>query len=155
MMACPYGIPRYDWDKQVPYVKKCILCYDKIAEGMQPACTSVCPEGATIFGERSELLKIARSRIKTDPDKYIDHIWGEHEIGGTSVLYISDIDLGFLSYQSKLGTEPLPETTAPAMNSIPYAFVGMGGLMLGINWIIKRRMENAKPDSNSEDEKNE
>jgi formate dehydrogenase iron-sulfur subunit len=141
MMACPYGIPRYDWDEPIPYIKKCILCYDKIIVGEQPACTKACPENATIFGDRNELLKIAHKRINDEPDKYINIVWGEHEIGGTSVLYLSDIDLGFLSYQTHIGNEPLPETTAPAMESVPFAFVGMGGFMLGLNWIIRRRME--------------
>ncbi len=144
MMACPYGIPRYDWDKTVPYVEKCILCYDRIEKGEQPACTEVCPQGATIFGERNELLKIAHKRIQENPGKYINKVWGEHEVGGTSVLYLSDIDLGFLSYPTNLGTKPLPEETSTAMKSVPFAFVGMGGVMLGLNWIIRRRMELGK-----------
>ncbi len=144
MMACPYGIPRYEWDNPVPYIQKCILCYGDIKKGDQPACTTACQENATIFGERKELLQIAHQRINENPDKYLHKVWGEHEVGGSSVLYISDIDLGFLSYQTNLGTRPLPETTAPAMKSVPFAFVGMGGAMLGLNWIIRRRMENGK-----------
>jgi formate dehydrogenase iron-sulfur subunit len=139
MMTCPYGIPRYDWDKTVPYIRKCILCYPRLKEGKQPACTEVCPTNATIFGNRDELLTEAYSRIKANPGKYINKVWGEHEVGGTSVLYISDIDLGFLSYQPNLSAEPLPETTAVAMDSVPFAFVGMGVAMLGLNWIIQRR----------------
>ncbi len=142
MMACPYGIPRYDWDSAVPYVRKCILCYNtRLKKGEQPACTEVCPVNATIFGERNDLLKIAHKRINENPGKYIKKVWGEHEVGGTSVLYLSDVDLSFLSYSTNLGTKPLPETTAPAMESVPFAFVGMGGFMLGLNWIIRRRME--------------
>jgi formate dehydrogenase iron-sulfur subunit len=144
MMACPYGIPRYDWDKTVPHVEKCILCYDRIVKGGQPACTEVCPTGATIFGNRNELLKLAHKKIKENPGKYINKVWGEHEIGGTSVLYLSDIDLGFLSYQTNLPNKPLPEETSAAMKSVPFAFVGMGGVMLGLNWIIRRRMELSK-----------
>ena len=141
MMACPYGIPRYDWDKTVPYVSKCILCYDRIKAGNQPACTEVCPQNATIFGDRKELLRIAHGRIKEFPDKYIHKVWGENELGGTSVLYLSDIDLGFLAYGSNLTSTPMPEKTAPAMEVVPFAFLGMGGAMLGLNWIIRRRMD--------------
>jgi formate dehydrogenase iron-sulfur subunit len=155
MMACPYGIPRYDWDQPVPYVRKCILCYDKIKTGQEPACTSICPEKATIFGERDALIKLAHSRIKENPGKYINRVWGEHEVGGTSVLYISDIDLGFLTYGTKLGTKPLPETTSIAMKSVPVAFVGMGGAMLGINWIIRRRMELSKNKGEKKDPEDE
>ncbi|MFH2037785.1 MAG: 4Fe-4S dicluster domain-containing protein [Candidatus Zixiibacteriota bacterium] len=151
MMACPYGIPRYDWDSAVPYVEKCILCYDRIKDGQQPACTEICPQQATIFGERDEILKLAHQRIAENPGKYIDKVWGEHEIGGTSVLYLSDIDLDFLAYQADLGTTPLPQTTSPAMKAVPFAFVGMGGIMLGLNWIVKRRMELDK----NKDEKKE
>jgi formate dehydrogenase iron-sulfur subunit len=151
MMACPYGIPRYDWDERVPYVRKCILCYDRITAGEQPACTAACPTGATIFGERDELIAEGHRRIAENPGTYIDRVWGEHEVGGTSILYVSDIDLGFLSYKSNLGTKPLPSTTAPAMKAVPFAFVGMGGIMYGLNWIIQRRIELSKDRKKSEE----
>jgi formate dehydrogenase iron-sulfur subunit len=141
MMACPYGIPRYDWDQPVPYVRKCILCYERIRKGGKPACTKACPNQATVFGERDELIAEAHRLIKENPEKYINHVWGEHEVGGTSVLYISDMDLGFLSYQLQPGVRPLPHTTELAMKAVPFAFVGMGGIMYGLNWIIRRRME--------------
>lgn len=149
MMACPYGIPRYDWDQNVPYIRKCIMCYQRLTEGRQPACTEACPKQATIFGDREELLRLAHQRIKEQPDLYINKVWGEHEIGGTSVLYISDIDLGFLAYQPDLGPRALSRTTAPAMNAVPFAFVGMGAVMYGINWVIRRRM-NVGKDENKE-----
>ncbi|MFC1475806.1 4Fe-4S dicluster domain-containing protein, partial [Candidatus Zixiibacteriota bacterium] len=76
MMACPYGVPRYDWDEPIPYVRKCILCHDRIKNGQQPACTAACPTQATIFGERDELLAEAHQRIRLNPGKYIDHVWG-------------------------------------------------------------------------------
>jgi len=155
MMACPYGIPRYDWDEPVPYVRKCILCYDKIKTGKQPACTSICPEEATIFGDRDKLIQLAHKRIKDNPGKYINKVWGEHEIGGTSVLYLSDINLGFLAYKTELGIKPIPETTSVAMKSVPFAFVGMGGAMLGLNWIIRRRMKLSKSTDENEDSTNE
>lgn len=141
MMACPYGIPRYDWDQTVPYVEKCILCYSRLKDGRQPACTEACPEHATIFGDRDELLREARRRISENPGKYINRVWGEHEVGGASVLYISDIDLGFLAVKPDLGPKPLPSTTALAMKSVPFAFVGMGAFMYGLSWIIKRRIK--------------
>ena len=141
MMACPYGIPRYDWEEPVPYIRKCIFCYEKLEKGQQPACTEVCPKEATIFGDRDKLLAEAHRRIQDNPGKYVDKVWGEHEVGGTSVLYISDINLDFLAYQTNPGQTPLPTTTELAMKSVPFAFVGMGGVMYGLNWIIRRRME--------------
>lgn len=140
MMACPYGIPRYDWDESVPYVRKCIMCLPRISEGRQPACTEACPTQATIFGDRDTLLAEAHQRIENNPGKYINQVWGETEVGGTSVLYISDIDLGFLAYKPGLGVT-LPKTTEAAMKGVLPAFFGMGAVMLGLNWVIKRRQK--------------
>ena len=143
MMACPFGIPRYDWEAKVPYVRKCILCYDKLTAGEleAPGCVSACPEKATIFGTRDEMLDEARRRIDHNPEKYIDHIYGEKEVGGASVLYLSDIDLGFLGWQNELGDKTLPERTWKALSKVPYMAVGMGAGMFGIWWMIGRRME--------------
>ena len=141
MMACPFGIPRYDWDQTVPYVRKCILCYDLITKGEQPACTKACPTEATIFGDRDELLAEAHHRIQANPGKYIDKVWGEHEVGGTSVLYISNVDLSFLTRGQQLGDKPIPADTAPAMDAVPFAFPGVLATMAGLNWIIERRMK--------------
>jgi len=126
------------------------MCHPKIKRGEQPACTAACPNGATVFGERDELIAEAHRRIGETPGKYINKVWGEHEIGGTSVLYVSDIDLGFLSYQPQLGKTPLPNKTEPAMKAVPFAFAGMGGVMYGINWIIRRRMERQGNKENEE-----
>lgn len=73
MMACPYSIPRYDWDQTTPYVRKCILCYGRIREGKLPACIEACPTKATIFGDREALLAEAHRRIAENPGVY----WGQ------------------------------------------------------------------------------
>ena len=141
MMACPYGIPRYEWQAAVPYVRKCIFCYDRIAAGRQPACTEACPQKATIFGDRDQLLAEAHDRISKSPGKYVNKVWGEHDAGGTSVLYISNVDLSFLSAGHVVGSKPLPETTAVAMEAVPFAFTGVMACMAGMSWIIERRMK--------------
>jgi formate dehydrogenase iron-sulfur subunit len=96
---------------------------------------------ATIFGQRDQLIAEAHQRIKDNPGRYLNRVWGEHEFGGSSVLYLSDIDLSFMTYGSKSEIRPLPKTTELAMKSVPFAFVGMGGAMYGLNWIIRRRMK--------------
>jgi formate dehydrogenase iron-sulfur subunit len=138
-MACPYGIPRYEWDSPVPYVRKCILCAEYIARGEKPACTEACPTGATIFGRRDDLLVEAHRRIDSEPGKYLNAVWGEKEIGGGGVLYVSDTDLSFLNYGRPLGDQSLPSRTAPAMQAVPFAFAGMAAAMAGVGWIISRR----------------
>jgi len=143
MMGCPYGIPHYEWTTPNPSVRKCILCWQKIARGEieRPACVEACPKEATSFGTRAEMLAEARRRIRREPDRYLDHVWGEREFGGTRVLYVSGIDLSFLAWAdpARLGNEPLPARTWDALRQVPFEFVGMGALMTGVWWVIERR----------------
>ena len=141
MTACPYGIPRYDWDQAAPYVRKCTFCYDRVQQGSQPACTEACPEKATIFGPRVEMLAEAHRRVEADRTKYVQEVYGEREVGGTSVLYISSIPLGFLGWQDHLGEQALPDLTWASLKKVPGVILGMGGLMAGTYWLIGRRMK--------------
>jgi formate dehydrogenase iron-sulfur subunit len=141
MMACPFGIPRYDWEAAVPYVRKCTLCYHRITKGQKPACVEACTYDATIFGKREDLIKEAHRRIEAEPNRYVDKVFGETEVGGTSVIYISDISLDFLAWKPDLGDDPLPDRTWAALSKVPPIILGMGGLMAGIHWITARRIK--------------
>ncbi|MBI5489065.1 MAG: 4Fe-4S dicluster domain-containing protein [Deltaproteobacteria bacterium] len=139
MMACPFGIPRYEWEQPVPYVRKCILCYHRLDQGKLPACVEACPEKATIFGDRDQLLAEAERRIRDQPARYRNTVFGRDEVGGTSVLYVSDLDLGFLSWKPDLEAQALPDLTWAALGKVPTIVLTMGGLMTGAWWLIGRR----------------
>ncbi|MCA1998097.1 MAG: 4Fe-4S dicluster domain-containing protein [Armatimonadetes bacterium] len=144
MMSCPFGIPRYEWDSAAPWVRKCVLCYGtRLKQGRQPACTEACPEQATIFGTRAELLAEARRRIAAHPGRYYPadrpRIWGETEVGGTGVLYISNISLDFLGWAPELGDQPVPHLTWAVMEEVPPLALGVVGVMSGIYWFFGRR----------------
>jgi formate dehydrogenase iron-sulfur subunit len=145
MMACPYEIPRYMWEEAVPYVSKCTMCYEAIQRGEieQPACTKACPEEATqFFASRDAARAEARRRIAANPGLYFeDRIWGEHEVGGTSVLYLSDLDLDFLAghHAKPLGNEPFPHATERIMATVPTTFVAVSAVMAGTYLFVKRR----------------
>jgi formate dehydrogenase iron-sulfur subunit len=141
MMACPYGIPRYEWDRTIPYVRKCTLCYERLHAGQVPVCVEACSEGAIVFGTRDELLAEAHRQIRAEPEKYIQKVYGEHEVGGTSVLYVSDIPLDFLGFQGDPGQEPLPDLTRVWIERVPGIGIGVTALMAGTFWIIRRRMQ--------------
>lgn len=140
MVACPYSIPRYDWDEPVPYVRKCDMCVDRLRAGELPACVDACPEGVLEYGDRDALLATAHARIREHPDRYVDNVWGEKEFGGTSVLYLGSAGLGFLSWADGVRTDHLPKLTWAALKKVPLEVAGMGGLMAGIYWVINRRM---------------
>lgn len=59
--SCPYNIPRRE-DK-TGLLTKCTMCYDRITNGMPPACVRACPTGAMQFGDRAEMLKLAEERL--------------------------------------------------------------------------------------------
>ena len=141
MLACPFGVPKYEWEKALPLVRKCDMCADRVLAGGTTACTEACPTGATKFGERDELLAEAKQRIKEKPDQYVPHVYGESEVGGTSVLLLSSVPFEQFGYRGDLLHEPLPMLTYRVLSRIP-DFVGLGGVLLGgIWWITNRRAD--------------
>ena len=141
LVACPWDIPRYQWDEAVPYVRKCTLCYPRLKEGKIPACVEACPREALLYGRRTDLLAEAHSRIKEKSGVYVPHVYGENEVGGTSVLYVSDVSLDFLGWSRSPGEDSLPPLTWASLTKVPPVIVGMGALMGGIYWVIRRRMQ--------------
>jgi len=146
LIACPFRMTRYEWDSAIPRVRKCILCYEKIVAGelKQPACTAACPKEATTFGEREGLLAEARTRIREHPNLYIDHIWGEHEVGGTSVIYISDVDLSAAGWPAHLTDDALPDLARSVLHTVPGTFVSVAAAMYGLHWFTRRRQRVAE-----------
>ncbi len=136
MLACPYQIPKYEWDTTHPYIRKCDLCHDR--EG-GPACVEACPHDALLYGEREDLLREARKRIRSNPGRYLPRIWGEHEGGGTAVLFISDVSLEEYWPTTKLEKRSIPDLTAPYVVSTPFLAVGVAGFLTVTSWIIHRR----------------
>jgi formate dehydrogenase beta subunit len=111
LVACPFEIPAYDYhDPLTPQVRKCTFCFDRLAEGQMPGCASICPTEAITFGKRSTLLELAKTRIANDPGRYEDHVYGEHEAGGTCWLYVTGEPLDKLGFL-EVPDEPLPKRT--------------------------------------------
>ncbi len=153
MQACPFSVPTYEWKKRAPKVRKCIMCYERLKEGKITACAEACPTGATTFGNRDELIQEARKRIKENPDLYVDHIYGEKEAGGTSVLMLSSVPFETLGFPNNLGERPLPELTWSALKTVPSIAIFGGAFLYGTWWIIDRRMELAEYKSKQRESK--
>jgi len=152
MLACPFHIPRYEWEETTPFIKKCAMCYNKLQQGEIPACVKACPNNVLTFGERNDLLIRARKIINTKNSPYINHIWGEKELGGTSVLYISDVDLTNLGWP-KNAAIAIPQITEPLIADTPFIGLTVAGCLVGLNWIIKRRIELAGNDEDNVESK--
>lgn len=145
MVACPFGVPKYEWSKVLPKVQKCIMCPERLAAGLPTACAEVCPTGATKFGEREELVKEAQSRIHENPANYVPHVFGVEEVGGTSVLLLSGAPFEEFGFKpNEMPKDPLPLYTYRVLSRIP-DFVPLGGMVLGgVWWITHRREEVAE-----------
>lgn len=155
MVACPFDIPKYEWQERFPRVRKCIMCIQRLEKGMPTACSEACPTGATTFGERDELIKEAKARIKDNPDLYIDHIYGEEEAGGTSILFLSPKSFDLLGFKQFILEKPYPELTWAVMSKIPPFVFVWGSFLAGLWWLTERKKKVAEAEKNAkEKEKN-
>jgi formate dehydrogenase iron-sulfur subunit len=132
MLACPFEIPRFEYDSANPYITKCTMCADRIQAGGVPACSKVCPTGAVAFGEREASIREARRRISAAPSEYVPTIYGLEEAGGTSVLHISNVPFEKLGYRTDIPKEPVNKNTRIAMEAIPVVMLGLAVVLGGI-----------------------
>jgi Fe-S-cluster-containing dehydrogenase component len=140
MIACPFEIPTYEYDEPLtPRIMKCTLCHPRIVQGLLPGCVEACPTEALSFGKREDMIKLARERINKYPGRYVDHIYGEHEMGGTNWLYLSGIPFGAVGMREDLGITPAPELTSGALATVPMVAALWPALLTGIYAISKRR----------------
>jgi formate dehydrogenase iron-sulfur subunit len=138
MAACPFGVPKYDWNSPNPKINKC--AQNCMADGTRtrPACVDACPNQALYYGNRDDLLTIAHGRIAQNPQKYVNQVYGERELGGTSMLYLSDTPFEKLGFRTNLPSEPLPNLTWNAQSKIPAVVGALVTLLSGIAWWTHR-----------------
>ena len=138
MYACPFGVPTFEWEKQFSLIVKCDGCATRIDQGKPPACVEACPAAALTFGNRTELLTIANQRIYSGRGSYVEHIYGENEVGGTSMLYLAGVPFEQLGFPT-LPNEAPAEINATIMHSTPTIAAGMIMALSGIYTLIKKR----------------
>lgn len=141
MPSCPFEIPRFEFDSPNPKIQKCNLCWERLKKGEKPACVENCPEGALLFGPRRELIEEANRRIYQNPENYIKHIYGEHEVGGTGYLYLSKVPFEQIGFRTDLGTTPYPEYTKGFLYSVPLVLLLWPAFLIGVNALTKREDE--------------
>lgn len=157
MNACAFGVPHFDYDKGLvdgAFIDKCMMCTDRIDNGLEPACVATCPTDALEYGDRDELIARAHARIQAHPGRYIDYVYGEHDKGGTSYLVISHVPFNELGLP-EMGPEPINEITESIMEgTIPFA-LGWAGVLtataVGVR-AIKKVNAPASPQSEPEQE---
>jgi Fe-S-cluster-containing dehydrogenase component len=152
-LACPFGVPRYEWESAWPEVRKCQLCNHRIKEGKYSACAESCPTGATIFGKVIDLRNEARYRLSLKPGteyefplqtvdskektrrpiaKYFDGVYGLTEAGGTQNIMLSGVSFDLLGFRKNVAKFDLPSLTWAYIAKIPWVFAGvfLGGTLI-------------------------
>jgi formate dehydrogenase iron-sulfur subunit len=156
MNACPFGVPHFDYDKGLidgAFIDKCSMCTQRIDVGLEPACMATCPTGALMFGERDELLKYAHDRLTAQPARYLNHVYGESENGGTSYLILSHVPFKELGLP-ELSSTPVRDVSEAVMGvTIPFA-LGWGavltGTAVGVHMVNKKKEADAQKLETSE-----
>jgi Fe-S-cluster-containing dehydrogenase component len=141
MIACPFNVPGYSYSSAFnPVVKKCIFCYDtRLKNGRPPACVEICPQEVLTFGHRQDLLKIGHERIRETPDKYVDHIYGEKEVGGTGWLYLSGVPFDQVGFDTTLGNEPIISNVKEFLGTVPMVLAIWPALFTGFHLLASRK----------------
>ena len=141
MVSCPFDVPKFEYFSANPRIEKCTQCYERMQKGKIPACAENCPGEAITYGKRRDLLKEARKRIQEKPDGYYDHIYGEHETGGTGILYLSAVPMNELGFSTSLQTSSYPSLSKGFLYSVPSVFVLIPPLLLGLHEATKNKPE--------------
>lgn len=147
MVACPYSIPKYQWNEQFPQVAKCQMCESRLSKGDAPACVSACTTGALISGDRDELIQKAHEIIASD-SRYVNHVYGEHEVGGSEWLYISDVPFEELGFKQVSDT-PVTNYSKSYLSKVPFFAAGWALFLAGLTYYNHRVEKNKK---NQDDE---
>ncbi|HSF39318.1 MAG TPA: hydrogenase 2 operon protein HybA [Thermoanaerobaculia bacterium] len=150
-MACPFNVPKFQWSKRAPRIVKCELCSHRLKEGKIPACAEVCPRQAVIFGRYTDLLDDAHRRLAEQPDRYVPKVYGEHDLGGTQCLYLSDVPFEKLGFRFQ-HDEPVPELQQTVQHGIYQGFAAPLALyaLLGAVMFRNRKQGEAGEDGPEE-----
>jgi len=136
-VACPFGVPKFEFAKAAPKIVKCELCKERLAAGQEPACTDVCPRHAVIYGRRTELLKEAKRRLAENPGRYVPKVYGETDGGGTQVLYLSHVPFDTLGLPT-LGDEPAPQLARSIQHGVYRGFIAPAALYAALGLVMVR-----------------
>lgn len=156
MVACPFYVPGFQYDRAwAPLVQKCTFCEPLLKQHKLPGCVAACPVDALTFGRRSDLIKIARQRIRENPGQYVDYVYGETDAGGTAWMVLSPAagapsgpvddaavtgkEMEQLGLNTHLGNQPMAELTYGALGAVPMIVTFWPVLFGGVYAITKRK----------------
>jgi Fe-S-cluster-containing dehydrogenase component len=158
--ACPYNVPKWDFEEAFGRINKCEFCNHRLVEGKLPGCVEHCPTGASLFGTREQMLEEAYRRLAQEPGStyqyarntlddpnrheaivphYIDRVYGETQGGGTQVLVLAGVPF------EKLDLPNIPERSFASISETIQHTVYKGmvaplALLGGLMFVSRRRL---------------
>jgi formate dehydrogenase iron-sulfur subunit len=88
--ACPFGV--IDRDHDDGRAAKCTLCYDRLEDGLEPACAKACPTDSIQFGFHDELVEVAERRVAALQARGVEraHLYGADDslAGGLGAFFL-------------------------------------------------------------------
>jgi len=138
MLSCPFDMPKFEYDSPNPRIQKCRMCWERLQAKQVPACVENCGGDALAFGKRRDLLDLAHKRIAENPKKYVHHIYGEREAGGTGFMYLSPVPFAEVGLPTNLGEKAFPEYTRNFLASVPIILTLWPAFLVGVHWATER-----------------
>jgi formate dehydrogenase iron-sulfur subunit len=128
--SCPFDVPRWDEAKNKTF--KCWQCFDRTSAGREPACVSTCPTDALQFGDRADMLAIARERVDQLKAAGYDkaEMYGEKELGGLHTIVVAHrgLEAHGLIRDPKIGLTDFWQFLKPL------GAIGFGATVLGLGF---------------------
>ena len=153
MIACPFYIPAFRYSSAFhPRIMKCVFCHEtRLTKGLPPACVEACPQEALTFGRRTDLVAVGKQRIRENPGAYVDHIYGEHEAGGTAWMYLSPVPFAQAGFDTSVPKEPILNYVKDFLSIVPMVLTIWPALFAGFH-LLATRKEKAAQQQQSEGE---
>lgn len=160
-VVCPYNVPAFDWYNPFPKIHKCQLCDHRYVDDNYAACCEVCPTGASLFGPVEKLRREAHRRLQMNPGEYYDfpvnhivrggskrhraehyiqHIYGERELGGAQYLVLAGTEfskLGLPDVREQPYVDNVKAITDQFFSYLVYPLIALAGLA----YLVKKREE--------------
>jgi Fe-S-cluster-containing dehydrogenase component len=160
-IACPYNVPKFEWNDPFPQIRKCQFCDHLFDRGRYSACCESCPTGASLFGPVHKLRQEAVRRLSMEPGRYYDfpvnhiesgkptrhkagaylqHIYGAEEVGGSQVMMLSGTSftkLGLPELRSESYVSTLEGISGSLYKYLILPAAAFGGLL----YVVRRNSE--------------
>ena len=165
VVACPFEVPKFDYDSPTGQIGKCELCRHRMPDGHFAACAEVCPTGATLYGKVSDLKVEAKRRLSLKagdmtryprgdlsdgPDRswegpvapYVQHLYGDKELGGTQMMYLSAVPFQNLGMPSPLPERSYASKSEGLQHGLYSGLVLPIALFGAMTWVARRNSKN-------------